>query len=248
MKVIVAGFPKTGTTTMCTALTILGYKTYDFFEHYSYHGNDWNKLLESGGTVDDFRRMYKDVDAVTDAPACYFWEQIHEAFPDAKIVLTIRHEDAWYKSQSRQITTNNGLKNFLVFAPTIPLLGWWTFHKFAKNIMRVLYGLQHPSKRPPNEMISRLKYRQHNNYVMQMAPKDKLLVYEASQGWEPLCKFLNVEVPNVPFPHKNTNSTIAEEIANENPIAIANKKRNKKVLVKLFACFVLVVAFWRHFT
>ncbi|XP_076804510.1 uncharacterized protein LOC143448590 [Clavelina lepadiformis] len=242
MKVIVAGDAKTGTTTMCTALTILGYKTYDFFEHYSYHGDDWNKLLESGGSVDDFRRMYQDVDAVTDVPACYFWEQIHEAFPDAKIILSIRDEDAWYKSFSKQFVTNNGLQNFFTIAPSIPLFDWWKLYKWYKNTMRVVSGIEFPSKKPPNEMVSRLKYRMHNNYVIQMAPKDKLLVYKVSEGWEPLCKFLNAVVPNVPFPRKNVNATFWEETAKENPIAIANRKRNSRLLIKLFGGLALIVA------
>ncbi|CAK8698376.1 unnamed protein product [Clavelina lepadiformis] len=218
MKVIVAGFPKTGTTTMCTALTILGYKTYDFFEHYSYRGDDWNKLLESGGSVDDFKRMYQDVDAVTDVPACYFWEQIHEAFPDAKIILSIRDEDAWYKSFSKQFVTSNGLQNFFTIAPSIPLFDWWKFYKWYKNTMRVVSGIEFPSKKPPNEMVSRLKYRMHNNYVIQMAPKDKLLVY------------------------KNVNAMFWKEAAKENPIAIANRKRNSQLLIKLFGGLALIVA------
>ncbi|XP_076804512.1 uncharacterized protein LOC143448591 isoform X2 [Clavelina lepadiformis] len=218
MKVIVAGFPKTGTTTMCTALTILGYKTYDFFEHYSYRGDDWNKLLESGGSVDDFKRMYQDVDAVTDVPACYFWEQIHEAFPDAKIILSIRDEDAWYKSFSKQFVTSNGLQNFFTIAPSIPLFDLWKFYKWYKNTMRVVSGIEFPSKKPPNEMVSRLKYRLHNNYVIQMAPKDKLLVY------------------------KNVNATFWKEAAKENPIAIANRKRNSRLLIKLFGGLALIVA------
>ena len=85
MKVIVAGYPKTGTKSMVLALTILGYKVYDFVEHFHYHREDWNKILTSGGTTEDFKRMYENVDAVTDGPPYYFWEEISKAFPDAKV-------------------------------------------------------------------------------------------------------------------------------------------------------------------
>ena len=43
------------------------------------------KILEEGGTTDDFRQMYEGVDAVTDTPAFYFWEELHKAYPDAKV-------------------------------------------------------------------------------------------------------------------------------------------------------------------
>ena len=88
MKVIFAGYSKCGTKTMAEALRILGYNVYDFLENYEYLGDKWMKIFKEGGTKDDFYEMYKDVDAVTDMPTFFFWNQILEAFPDAKVVLT----------------------------------------------------------------------------------------------------------------------------------------------------------------
>lgn len=85
MKVIVAGMSKTGTKTMNAALSKLGYKVYDFIENAYYLGDDWAKIFNQGWTTEDFKRMYDDVDAVVDVPAFYFWEEIHKAFPDAKV-------------------------------------------------------------------------------------------------------------------------------------------------------------------
>ena len=85
MKVIYAGFSKCGTKTMAQALRDLGYNVYDFMENYEFLGDKWMKIFQEGGTKEDFYEMYKDVDAVTDAPCCYFWKQILEAFPDAKV-------------------------------------------------------------------------------------------------------------------------------------------------------------------
>jgi len=85
MKVILAGYPKTGIKTMSNALSLLGYKVFDFMEHFWYHGKDWNRMLIHGGSVEDFKTMYEDVDAITDAPVFFFWEQIHQAFPDALV-------------------------------------------------------------------------------------------------------------------------------------------------------------------
>lgn len=85
MKVIVAGFSKTGTKTMNAALTELGYKVYDFSDNYIYLYNDWKKILEGRGSIEDFKRMYEDVDAVVDTPSYLYWHEIHQAFPDAKV-------------------------------------------------------------------------------------------------------------------------------------------------------------------
>ena len=85
MKVIVAGLPKTGTKTMHTALEILGYSVYDAPESFQFLYEDWMKIINEGGTKDDFHRMLKNVDACMDLPACHYWEQIHEAFPEAKV-------------------------------------------------------------------------------------------------------------------------------------------------------------------
>jgi len=89
MKVIFAGYSKTGTKTMAEALTVLGYNVYDSLENGHYLYREWNKVFWEGATPDDFRRMYEGVDAVTDLPCFLFWEQLHEAFPDAKVWIFV---------------------------------------------------------------------------------------------------------------------------------------------------------------
>ena len=85
MKVICAGFGKTGTKSVQAALKELGYNVYDYMENFEYLYEDWMKIFKDGGTKEDFRRMFENVDAVTDAPAFYFWDEIHKAFPEAKV-------------------------------------------------------------------------------------------------------------------------------------------------------------------
>ena len=90
MKVILAGLPKTGTKSMADALRQLGYhNVYDYMEHYQYLGDEWRKIFEHGGKSEDFKRMYEGVDAVTDTPCCHYWEEIHKAFPDAKVISLV---------------------------------------------------------------------------------------------------------------------------------------------------------------
>ena len=85
MKVIVAGYSKTGTKTMNAALKDLGYKVYDNTEHFVFHFEEWDQIFKGNGSEADFKRMYESVDAVTDHPANIYWQEIHKAFPDAKV-------------------------------------------------------------------------------------------------------------------------------------------------------------------
>jgi len=86
MKVIYVGFSKTGTKTMASAFRILGYKCYDSLEYYTYQKDEWKMIFLKGGTKEDFKKMLEDVDATTDVPGCFYWEQILEAFPDLKVI------------------------------------------------------------------------------------------------------------------------------------------------------------------
>ena len=85
MKVIVAGMPKTGTKTMQAVLQELGYTVYDLAENFQFLEEEWKKILNKGGSTDDFKKMFEHVDAVTDIPGCYFWDEIHKAFPESKV-------------------------------------------------------------------------------------------------------------------------------------------------------------------
>ena len=85
MKIIVAGFSKTGTKSVHSALKILGFKVYDHLENFWYFEEEWNRILKTGGEVKDFQKMYEDVEVVIDSPAYYFWKEIHAAFPNSKV-------------------------------------------------------------------------------------------------------------------------------------------------------------------
>ena len=89
MKVIYAGFSKCATKSMAKALRLLGMKVYDFMEHYEYLASDWMKIYRDGATVERLRKMYEGVDAVAGMPVYYYWEELLEAFPEAKVSIII---------------------------------------------------------------------------------------------------------------------------------------------------------------
>ena len=86
MKVIVASMPKCGTKTLAACLHELGYTVHDVFDQMQHNQADWERIFDGDATTEDIRRMYKDVDAVTDMPACGLWEELSRAFPEAKVL------------------------------------------------------------------------------------------------------------------------------------------------------------------
>ncbi|CAH3167843.1 unnamed protein product, partial [Porites lobata] len=173
MKIICAGLSKTGTTSMVKALEILGFKVYDWKEHVTIHVDEWLDIYLKGKTP-DFASMYKDVDAVTDHPA----EEILQAFPDTKVILNVRDSE----DNDVDMYLNAG---FLVKW----LMRNWSHRKYyalldCTNVVAV------GSLQTESTVLFRKKYREYNERVQTVIPKERLLVYNVKQGWEPLCMFL----------------------------------------------------------
>jgi len=237
MKVIFAGYSKNGTKTMKEAFTLLGYNNYDFQENYRYQKDRWLKIFNTGGTKEDFYEMYKNVDSCTDMPSFYFWDEILKAFPDAKVVFCMRSEDDWWRSYKKQMESRQSFK-FRVMQILSPSLK--RMLDFAWKMHVVIEGWQMVEPwfgfcdNP--EHLLRKSYRMHNANVLQNAPKDQLLVFSLDQGWEPLCKFLNLPVPDAPFPHKNKNATLVKEFFKKDPLAV---RINNEVKI---SCALIVVS------
>jgi len=238
MKVILAGMSKCGTKTMVAALKKLDYNVYDFFENFDYLFDDWWKILEYGGTAEDFRRMYENVDAITDVPGNHFWEEIMEAFPDVKIILTQRRNDhEWVRSLNNQVVTNSSL--LLRIFPYLSSTARRQI-RYMDKIAYVLFGTKmHRSLFRPttfNQLTTRQRYRQHTSYVKNHCPKNQLLIYDLKEGWGPLCKFLDKPIPKEPFPHENIKGGILDKFMKEQPTLL---KMQREALIN----FIILVTF-----
>jgi len=222
MKVIYTGFSKCGTKSMAAALRHLGLNVHDFMQQYEYNGADWTKMCEEGLHADEIRKMLEGVDAVTDIPANGLWEQILEAYPDAKIIHCERNsEDEWYKSFDRQIRSVFEVSFFEKLIRGLSFFYGRPFGKYFDVALSTTIGFHvkeslWTNKIKMNEPVSRMMYRKHNSYVRNNAPKEKLLIWKFGDGWKPICEFLNLPVPEIPFPHKNKNASLMNELANTN--------------------------------
>jgi len=194
MKVIGAGLPRTGTMSTQAALNLLGYNCYHMQNvmKSKEHIKMWNDLISEKKPM-DWKRLFSKYQATVDAPACFFFDELLREFPDAKVVLTVRDPDRWYNSFSLLLKIASRFRKVSCFIPML------------KNFMNMAYRML-DEYMPLSEIENdHVKYVEgHNNKVKSLVPSDKLLIFRVQEGWEPLCSFLNCEVPvGVPFPHLN---------------------------------------------
>ena len=239
MKIICTGLTKTGTKSLAKALRILGFTVFDFDEHIQFHYEQWYNIYMKGKSP-DFASMYKDVDAVTDIPPAFWFQEIYEAFPDAKVILSLRdNEEVWVQSWAKQnefVQTLGGFLNrVLIKWPLIivqRIRGKYTGFEVLNSILSALYG----SVNSKSTALFKKKYREHNERVQAVIPKEKLLIYNVKQGWKPLCEFLGCDVPELEFPRENVGLSFGHD-------RISKKAKQAKGFLLLFlSIFVLFAA------
>jgi sulfotransferase family protein len=194
MKVIGAGLMRTGTMTMQAALERLGYHCYHMrrVPRERGHLDAWHKFV-TGQALMDWRALFHKFDATVDTPACLYYRELMEVFPDAKVVLTVRDPDRWYESFTTLYRIHNSARPA---ARVIPKLG--KFVRFVDVILANMFG-----GALDRDNCIRV-FTEHNEAVQRFVPPERLLVFRVTEGWEPLCKFLGCAVPEgVPFPHLN---------------------------------------------
>nr|XP_018667268.2 uncharacterized protein LOC101242256 [Ciona intestinalis] len=243
MKVIFAGYIKTGTQSIKEALQILGYSTCDYFDNFWYLEKEWTKILTEGGSVDDFRKMYEGVDAVTGVPCNHFWKELHEAFPEAKIIFTTRDEERWLNSVRRQFEDFE--KDFSYIIMQISTYSGWKYFCLSNKFHNVTLGTWRTwpwSKFVISRTILLRLFRSHTQDVIQNAPKEKLLLFRLSDGWGPLCDFLGENIPDTPFPHMNKEGSYLHDARDRHPV-MQRMAKEMKITLTLFIAFVVLVVF-----
>jgi len=202
-KVIGAGWGRTGTMSFKKAMDILGQgPCYHMTEVFSNnHGQFWVRAANKE-TV-DFDEIFKGkYYSSCDLPSCIYWKEMLLKYPDAKVVLTYRDPEAWYKScidtiyqcQPGSPFIRYGI-HFAITYLGLPTKGFAYFMR--KSINEDCYHDDFSKENVINH------YKTRCQSIIDECPKDKLLVFKATDGWEPLCKFLNVPVPDVPYPRVN---------------------------------------------
>ncbi len=196
---------RTGTYSLKIALEQLGFsKCYhmaELFEHPE--GLKHFEKAESGDKV-NWDELFSGYQSAVDYPVARYYKQVMEQYPDAKVIHTVRDPESWYQSAIRTIlwATKPSLGRMLKLMVKLPfspdLRKQMPILKFAGKLMDWEYGKDFSNKA---EVIK--QFNRHNEEVLKTVPKERLLVFDAKQGWEPLCKFLDVPIPATAFPQSN---------------------------------------------
>lgn len=204
LKVIGAGFGRTGTMSLKLALEQLGFgPCYHMVE--VFHANafrDWTDAWR--GEPTDWDRVFRGFVSAVDFPVCSFYRELAAHYPQAKVILTERDPQSWYDS-ARSTIFNPETHARIAEIPD------------AAEMMECLFRVGVGVPVDDREALIGV-YNRHNDEVKRTIPRDRLLVYSVSQGWGPLCRFLGVPVPSAAFPKLNTREDfgkLASELASE---------------------------------
>lgn len=220
VEIIGAGWGRTGTASLKKALEILGHNpTYHMFEimQRPEHADFWIRVAD--GQPYDFDEVFVcdggkvKYTATVDFPSAKYWKEQLDRYPNAKVILTSRDPEKWYKSAMETIfSTMNGCPTqpfgfkVLNFFQLGPVKGEFITKVIARDT------LAHDWSK--DGLIRR--YKAAVDRVMKECPKEKLLVFDVAEGWEPLCKFLGKPIPKEPFPHVNDAAEMKVRLARFN--------------------------------
>jgi hypothetical protein len=201
LSVIGAGFPRTGTASLKIGLETLGFAPCYHMSEVFGRPDHWQMWIDAGeGNPVDWDLLFAGYRATADAPGCHFYRELAAHYPEAKVVLTTRDPDGWFRSTQNTILS----EPLNVARRDRPPLQ-----------MRMLTALgwngEIPETHDRETMVARMTA--HNEAVIRTVPPERLLVWQPAQGWEPLCAFLGVAVPDTPYPHINTTDAFQKMVA-----------------------------------
>ncbi|KAK4494630.1 hypothetical protein PRZ48_013986 [Zasmidium cellare] len=225
LQVFCLGLSRSGTRSLYAALTTLGYEDV-------YHGQDvmlsrlgdipqWIRLAHAKKIGDpdnflnerEFDRILGNCDAVTDVPCALFAQELLRLYPEAKVVLNRRRDaKGWKKSMQSSMLV---ISRMGVWARTVNM--WHPKYAWVRLFwIHVIDNLFHnPWLEGPSTMT--LDYEKHYANLKSQCEDSgrEYLEWCVEDGWAPLCKFLEKDVPNEEFPTGNNP---------KNPGAAANLK------------------------
>jgi hypothetical protein len=194
LRVIGAGIGRTGTNSLKVALEmLLGGPCYHMFELLRKLDDvpAWDAAAD--GLPVDWHALMAGWVAGVDWPVSAFWPELSIAFPDAKILLSMRDSEAWWTSASATINQD---------VPKEANDAWFAMVK------KTLASRFTPDLQDKEACIA--AYQAHNAKVMQTVPPDRLIVWRPGDGWEPICGSLGLPIPEEPFPLTNTTAEFLE--------------------------------------
>jgi hypothetical protein len=199
LQVVGAGLGRTGTHSLKVALEqLLGGPCYHMVEVFGHpeHVPAWTAAMRDEPV--DWAPVFDGYKACVDWPGGGVWESILAANPDAVVLLSTRESaEVWWKSASGTIFLGMGGRD-------VPADDAW--YEMAMAMMNRF--TPHWQEEGP----AKAAYEAHNAHVRATVPKDRLIDWQAADGWGPICERLDLPVPEEPFPLTNTSAEFRERM------------------------------------
>ncbi|MFK7915577.1 MAG: sulfotransferase family protein [Pseudomonadales bacterium] len=195
MKIIGAGFGRTGTLSLKFALDLLGQgPCYHMMEVYKNPGHLEQWLAAQRGAEMNWGALFADYPAAVDWPSSNFWQSQLDAFPDAKVILSLRDGAAWHRSVMNTIYPMSmaGLESDDPARAQHAAMA-------TELIWDGVFG-----GRTADAAHAIAVFDAHNRAVIDAVPAEQLLQYQPGDGWQPLCDFLGCPIPEQDYPSVNS--------------------------------------------
>ena len=193
LEIVGSGFGRTGTMSTKMALEELGFAPcHHMIEVIGDPEQPPFWTARAAGEMVDWHDVFARYTAQVDFPGAAVWPELVDAFPEAKVIHTERPEDDWWASYSMTIG------KFWMHYRTLPVPPELVdlFATMEKLLATGVFG-------GADRETCIAAYRRNNALVRETVPDEKLLIFTPSDGWEPLCRFLDVPVPDGDFPRSN---------------------------------------------
>jgi hypothetical protein len=194
LTVIGSGLGRTGTKSMHTALNQLGFGPCHHMIEVLTHPETMPLWIAAAKGAKNWDQLFAGYRSMVDWPGVRYWRELIAYYPDAKVVHTTRDAEAWFESIQATIFSPISLGRFSDGGPMA---------EFFEAVSGEFGGRL-------NDRTYMIDYfRRHEAEVKATVPPERLLVYPVGSGWEPLCAFLGVPVPDEPYPSENSRADFA---------------------------------------
>ena len=191
LKIIGAGFGRTGTYSLKSALERLGFGPCHHMSEVINNPDQVRLWADVAAGRPDFGRIFAGFQAAVDFPVSAYWQDVLAAFPSAKVILSHRDAEDWSGSFSQTIL------------PLILDRAAWPEGRRAwfEMIDEVVIGKALGGRTDREGILA--AYRANAEAARALEAEGHVLVFRATDGWKPLCDFLGVEMPDEPYPKTN---------------------------------------------
>lgn len=189
LQIVGAGLGRTGTSSLKVALEELGLGRCYHMSEVGKNPAHLGLWIDAANGKPDWNELLRGYDATVDYPACTFWRELADFYPDSKVLLSIRDASSWFESTQATILSP---------ALTESIRG----QPLGEMIQRVIWDTLDNRMDDRDFMVSH--FERHTEAVRAAIPADRLLICDVREGWEPLCEFLDLPVPEIAFPKVNT--------------------------------------------